>query len=123
MPDTALLVIDMLNRYDHEDAEQLTGNVEPVVPRIRQLLDRAREAEIEVIYVNDNYGSWNSSPGELADRACKGERPDLVEPILPPDDASFVIKARHTIFFETPLGYLERGRDGFVEFRITRAGG
>ena len=102
----ALVVVDMLNPYDHEDAEALTKNVEPVVPRIQELLDRARQAGTEVIYVNDNYGSWNSSAEELAERACKGERPDLVEPILPPDDASFVVKARHTIFFETPLGYL-----------------
>ena len=102
----ALVVVDMLNPYDHEDAEQLTGNVEPVVPRIRELLDRAQEAGIEVIYVNDNYGNWNSSPAELAERATNGERPDLVEPLLPPDEAAFVIKARHTIFFETPLGYL-----------------
>jgi len=102
----ALVVVDMLNAYDHDDAELLTRNVEPVVPRIHALLDRARDGGVEVIYVNDNYGNWNSSPAELAERACQGERPDLVEPILPPDDASFVIKARHTIFFETPLGYL-----------------
>jgi nicotinamidase-related amidase len=61
---------------------------------------------IEVIYVNDNYGDWNSSARELAERACDGRHPELVDPILPPDDASFVVKARHTIFFETPLGYL-----------------
>jgi nicotinamidase-related amidase len=107
----ALVVVDMLNPYDHEDADLLTSNLEPVVSRIRALLDRARESGIEVIYVNDNYGNWNSSPAELAERACDGERPDLVEPILPPDDASFVIKARHTIFFETPLGYLVQQKE------------
>ncbi|MEA2387754.1 MAG: hypothetical protein QOG41_527 [Thermoleophilaceae bacterium] len=112
----ALVVVDMLNAYDHEDADQLTENVEPVVPRIRELLDRARDAGVEVIYVNDNYGHWNSSPAELAERACEGRRPDLVEPILPPDDVAFVIKARHTIFFETPLGYLvqQKGIDRLV---------
>src|ERR671919_698361 len=30
----------------------------------------------------------------------------LVEPVLPPDDAPFVVKARHTIFYMTPLEYL-----------------
>ena len=112
----ALVVVDMLNPYDHEDADQLAGNVEPVVPKIRELLDRARDAGVDVIYVNDNYGDWNSSAEELARRACEGERPDLVEPLLPPDDAAFVIKARHTIFFETPLGYLldQRGIDRLI---------
>jgi nicotinamidase-related amidase len=59
-----------------------------------------------VIYVNDNYGDWNSSQEELVDKALKGRRPDLVEPLLPPEGAKFVLKARHTIFYGTPLDYL-----------------
>src|SRR5918911_1710018 len=104
--EVALVVIDMLNAYDHEDADELAKNVEPVVPRIRELIDRAGDAGVEVIYVNDNYGDWSASAADLAESACAGERPDLVEPLLPPDDAPFVVKARHSIFFETPLDYL-----------------
>ena len=59
-----------------------------------------------VVYVNDNYGDWNSSSEELAERACDGSRPDLVEPILPPEGTNFVMKARHSVFYETPLEYL-----------------
>jgi nicotinamidase-related amidase len=103
---TAVCVIDMLNPYDHEDADRLTGNVEAVVDPIASLVGRAREEGAEVIYVNDNYGDWNSSQEELADRAMGGRRPDLVEPLLPPDGVPFVIKARHTIFYMTPLEYL-----------------
>jgi nicotinamidase-related amidase len=36
----------------------------------------------------------------------EGARPDLVEPIVPPEDALFVAKARHSIFYGTPLEYL-----------------
>ena len=62
---TALLVIDMLNPYDHEDADQLTPSVEDSVPRIREVLDRAKdEDDVDVIYVNDNYGHWTSSREE-----------------------------------------------------------
>ena len=32
MPRAALIVIDMLNPYAHEDADVLTSNVAPVVP-------------------------------------------------------------------------------------------
>jgi nicotinamidase-related amidase len=112
----ALVVVDMLNPYDHEDADQLARNAEPVIPKIRELLDRARDAGVDVIYVNDNYGDWNSSAEELSQRASDGRRPDLIEPLLPPDDAAFVIKARHTIFFETPLGYLvdQKGIDHLI---------
>jgi nicotinamidase-related amidase len=103
---TAVCVVDMLNPYDHEDAELLTANVEPVVEPIAALVERAGDEGAEVIYVNDNYGDWNSAQEELAERAVAGRRPDLVEPLLPPEGASFVIKARHTIFYMTPLEYL-----------------
>jgi nicotinamidase-related amidase len=91
---TALCVVDMLNTYDHEDADRLTRNVEDVVEPIAALVGRAGEEGAEVIYVNDNYGDWNSSQEELAERALGGRRTDLVEPVLPPEGSSFVIKAR-----------------------------
>ncbi len=101
----------MLNPYEHEDAHRLTKSVETVVEPIRALVDRARDDDVELIYVNDNYGDWNSSSEELAQRALDGARPDLVEPILPPEGADFVIKARHTIFYMTPLEYLLSQRE------------
>jgi nicotinamidase-related amidase len=103
---TAVVVVDMLNPYEHEDAESLTRSVETVVEPISRLVEAAQGQGVEVIYVNDNYGDWNSSQEELAQRALAGARPDLVEPVLPPDEADFVIKARHTIFYMTPLEYL-----------------
>jgi nicotinamidase-related amidase len=111
MPGTALIVVDMLNPYDHEDAEILVESVEDVVGPIRGLLDSAADEGIDVIYVNDNYNDWNSSQEELARRALDGRRPDLVEPILPPEDSSFVIKARHSIFYGTPLEHLLHERE------------
>jgi nicotinamidase-related amidase len=100
----------MLNPYDHEDAERLTRNVEDVVEPIAALVERAAGEGDEVIYVNDNYGDWNSSQEELAERAMSGRRPDLVEPILPPDEASFVLKARHTIFYSALDAYVRHLR-------------
>jgi nicotinamidase-related amidase len=103
---SALIVVDMLNTYDHDDADRLVDSVEDVIEPIAGLVERAAATGVEVIYVNDNYGDWNSSQEELSRRAVEGRRPDLVEPILPPDEADFVIKARHTIFYMTPLEYL-----------------
>ncbi len=103
---SALIVVDMLNPYEHDDADQLTKSVETAVEPIRELIARAEDEGVDVIYVNDNYGDWNSSAEELAQRAVGGARPDLVEPLLPHDGADFVIKARHTIFYMTPLEYL-----------------
>jgi nicotinamidase-related amidase len=109
MPETALVVVDMLNTYEHEDAETLTRSVREVLPNIEQLIDRAREAEdVEVVYVNDLYGHWNAGRAELLERVMGGEHRDLVEPIAPAEDALFIVKARHSIFYETPLEYMLR---------------
>jgi nicotinamidase-related amidase len=61
-----------------------------------------------VIYVNDNFGQWRSDQDALVEDALAGEHASLVEPIVPDDDALFVVKARHSIFYETPLEYLLR---------------
>jgi nicotinamidase-related amidase len=103
---SALIVVDMLNSYEHDDAEVLTASVERIVEPLSELVARADRDGVELIYVNDNYGDWNSSQEELAKRALEGARPDLVKPLLPPDSADFVLKARHTVFYMTPLEYL-----------------
>jgi nicotinamidase-related amidase len=102
---TALIVTDMLNAYDHPDAEPLMRSVEATLPAIQDLL--ARDDQL-VIYVNDNYGLWTSNRDELVERALDGPHGDLVRPIAPEPDALFVVKARHSIFYQTPLEYLLR---------------
>ncbi|MFI5972530.1 cysteine hydrolase family protein [Streptomyces sp. NPDC051452] len=106
MSKTALIVIDMINSYDHEDADLLIPTVRKTVPVVTRLLRRAREHGIPVIYVNDNFGEWRSHHGELLEHALAGPHADLVEPLRPDEDSLFVLKARHSIFFETPLEYL-----------------
>jgi nicotinamidase-related amidase len=108
---TALIVIDMLNTYDHEDAEPLRRNVEPIIPALQQLITTTTEREEWIVYVQDNFGDWAAGRSELIDSAMNGEAPELVEPIIPPDHIPFVVKARHSIFYTTPLEYLLRSND------------
>ncbi|MFD8415174.1 MULTISPECIES: cysteine hydrolase family protein [unclassified Streptomyces] len=103
---TALIVIDMLNTYEHEDAEVLVRSVRATLPGVGALLQRARDANAPVVYVNDNFGRWRSHHGEILEAALGGRYSDLVEPIAPDEESLFVVKARHSIFFETPLAYL-----------------
>ncbi|MGY5117059.1 cysteine hydrolase family protein [Streptomyces sp. 900105755] len=103
---TALVVIDMINTYDHEDAELLLPAAEQVVPVLADLIGRARDADVPVIYANDNFGLWRSHHGELVEAALSRPHAALVEPIRPDDDSLFVVKARHSIFYDTPMSYL-----------------
>jgi nicotinamidase-related amidase len=108
---TALLVIDMLNPYDHEHAGMLASNVEPVVPVLAQLVAQAHEADdVELIYVNDNYEDYTATREDIVRRALDGRQPHLVEPIIPPDGVEFVQKVRHSAFYSTALDHLLRER-------------
>ena len=107
MPKTALIVVDMLNRYDHEDAGDLAASVEEALPQVVELRDRAHASdEVLLVYCNDNFERWDDTRDDLARNALEGERPDLVEPILPPKDVPFLPKQRHSVFYQTPLSHL-----------------
>jgi nicotinamidase-related amidase len=103
---TALIVVDMLNPYEHEDADKLIESVEQTLPTLVALRDRVRDEGVPTIYVNDNQQHWESSRAQLVEFAREGARPDLVEPILPGDDDLFLAKTRHSIFYATPLEYI-----------------
>ncbi|MEU0102657.1 isochorismatase family cysteine hydrolase [Streptomyces sp. NPDC006267] len=106
MGNSALIVIDMINTYDHPDAEQLVPSVRTALPHITRLIDRARSEDVPVIYANDNFGEWRSHHGEIIETTLAGKNAELVEPLLPDDASLFVVKARHSVFYETPLGFL-----------------
>ena len=106
MSRSALVVIDMINSYDHLDADKLVRSAKEAVPKIADLVSRAGDEGTPVIYVNDNFGSWRSNRDDLVREALDGAHPELVEPIKPQAESLFVVKARHSIFFQTPLEYL-----------------
>lgn len=83
----ALIVIDMVNCYEHEDARHLG-----------ELIAEARKREPLVAYVDDNPGDWTAGREELAAAAMDGAAPALVEPLVPPPVLPVVVKARHSMF-------------------------
>lgn len=106
MPKTALIVVDMVQTYDFDDADRLVRNVERIVEPLTALVERARDEAALTIYVNDNFGQWLSHRDKLVDEALQGEHGRLLEPLKPADDALFVVKARHSIFYGTPVEHI-----------------
>ncbi|PND59275.1 isochorismatase [Mycobacterium sp. ENV421] len=107
MSNTALLVVDMLNAYQHPDADMLAGNVTDIVEPLANLITEARDRDdVELIYVNDNYGDFTAEPSDLVRNALDGARPELVRPIAPHVGARIMTKVRHSAFYATPLDYL-----------------
>jgi nicotinamidase-related amidase len=107
MTDTAVLVIDMMNTYQHPDAEELVPNVEQIMDPLAELVRRAREADgVDLVYVNDNYGDFTAQFSDIVRAALDGARPDLVKPIVPSHHSRVVTKVRHSAFYSTPVAYL-----------------
>ena len=107
MSGTALLVIDMLNSYRHEDADPLADSVADVVQPLAALVEEARDRDdVEVIYVNDIYGDFAATREDIVRQALDGAHPELIEPIVPDSRWPFLTKVRHSAFYATPLSYL-----------------
>jgi nicotinamidase-related amidase len=104
---TAVLVIDMLNTYQHRDADRLANNTADIIEPLTELIARARtDEDVDVVYVNDNYGDFRADFAEIVRSAANGARPDLVEPVLPQSDSLILTKVRHSAFYATALDYL-----------------
>ena len=105
--DTAVLIIDMFNDYDHPDAEQLADNVAGIIDPLVALVDDARGHDgVDLIYVNDNHGNFTADRQAIISSALNGKRPELVKPLVPPDDTYLLTKVRHSVFYSTALDYL-----------------
>jgi len=111
VPKTAVVIADMLNSYDHEDAEPLVESVKEMLPCIVDLRRRADEAGALVVFVNDNHDEWQAGREELIETAMKGEHPELVEPIAPREPVPFIAKGRHSAFYQTALDHLLSSAD------------
>jgi nicotinamidase-related amidase len=106
VPDVATIVIDMLNPYDHEDGEALADQVAERIDPLRTLIDATLDAGATLVYANDNYDDFTATRQDLIDNALEGKHPELIKPIVPPDEALFVQKVRHSAFYESALNHL-----------------
>jgi len=104
----ALLLIDVINDMDFEGAETLVRQAVPMARRIAALKQRARAASIPAIYINDNFGRWQSDFRKLVDHVLHDGVPgeEVARILEPADDDYFVLKPKHSAFYETTLDTL-----------------
>ncbi|HEX8706872.1 MAG TPA: isochorismatase family cysteine hydrolase [Pyrinomonadaceae bacterium] len=106
--DVALLLIDVINDLEFDTGRDLLRYALPMAERLAALKRRAREAEIPVVYVNDNFGKWQSDFNKLLAHCLEDDvcgKP-LVELLRPAEDDYFVLKPKHSGFFSTTLDTL-----------------
>jgi nicotinamidase-related amidase len=104
----ALLLIDVINDLDFPEADQLLPHALPMARQIAALKRRAKEAEVPVVYVNDNFGRWRSDFNAQVEHCLRdGVRgKPIVELLRPDEDDYFVLKPKHSGFFSTTLDTL-----------------
>ena len=106
--EAALILIDVINDLEFEGAEALLESALPMAERIAELKKRAKQAGIPVIYVNDNFGRWQSNFNKqlehCLDDNVRGK--PLAELLKPDEDDYFVLKPKHSGFYSTTLDTL-----------------
>jgi nicotinamidase-related amidase len=104
----ALLLIDVINDLEFEEGEKLVEYALPMAQNIARLKLEAKKHGVPCLYVNDNFGQWQSDFKHLVTRCVKdGTRgAPVARELVPQRDDYFVLKPRHSGFFQTPLDLL-----------------
>lgn len=103
----ALLLIDVINDLEFAEGRRLLEYALPMARNIAQLKLEAKSRGIPCLYVNDNFGQWQSDFKHLVARCKDGVRgAPIVRELAPQHDDYFVLKPRHSGFFQTPLDLL-----------------
>ena len=68
-----LLLVDVVNHFEFPDGEAILKNALQIAPRLARLKKRARDSNIPVVYVNDNFGQWRSDAGKLLAHCLRTE--------------------------------------------------
>jgi nicotinamidase-related amidase len=99
----ALLLIDLINDLDFPEANQLLRFARPMARKILRLKERAKKAGVPVIYVNDNFGRWQSDFRRQVQHCLRPESrgQEIVRLLQPEEDDYFVLKPKHSGFFST----------------------
>jgi nicotinamidase-related amidase len=98
-----------VNLFDFDGGDRLLRRALPAARRIAALKRRAARAGVPVVYVNDNYGDWHASFGELVRRCTRPDSPGraFVERVRPRSEADYhILKPRHSGFHSTSLDVL-----------------
>jgi nicotinamidase-related amidase len=106
--ESALLIVDMISRWDFPDAAPLLRQTAPIAPCIAALKKRCTAAGVPVIYANDNRGHWRSDFRHVVQAALEQAGPGAQIAHLrdPSAEDYFVLKPKHSAFFATPLQLL-----------------
>jgi nicotinamidase-related amidase len=106
-PGDALLVVDVINDFAHDDGDALLRSFEERVDGMKGAISAARAAGVPIIYVNDDHGRWDSNVRALIDATVEqGAGGAVVAEVAPREGDPLLLKQRYSGFDHTSLDLL-----------------
>ena len=106
-PGDALLVVDVINDFQHEDGDRLLRSFEERLAHMAGVLSDARSLEVPIIYINDESGRWDSNAPAIIDAALESKAgAEVASSLAPQPGEHFLLKHRYSAFDHTALDLL-----------------
>ena len=106
---TALIIVDMQNDFVKEGGSLVVPDAEATIPKIKSLLDLARESGMKVVFTQDTHADgdpeWEIWPEHAREGSWGWE---IVDELRPLEDELAVRKVRYDAFYGTHLDHFLR---------------
>jgi nicotinamidase-related amidase len=106
---TAVLVIDMQNDFVKPNGKLYVPTAQETIPAIRKLLEKARSANVPIIYTQD-WHFKNDPEFRIWGEHCVANTwgAEIIDELKPAPDDIVIRKRRYDAFFGTDLDYVLR---------------
>lgn len=106
--ETVHLLIDIINPFDFDGADDLFPHALRAAQRIGELKRRLDEYGVPTVYVNDNFGHWELGFRELVEelRTTSVRSAALLAHVDPRAGDHYILKPKHSAFYATSLEVL-----------------
>ena len=106
---TALIIVDMQNDFVREGGALLVPDAEATIPKIKDLLELARESGMKVVFTQDTHDEgdpeWEIWPEHVRTGSWGWE---IVDELAPREDETVIRKVRYDAFYGTHLDHFLR---------------
>ena len=105
-----LALVDVINHFEFPAGEELLHQAQRIREPLAKLKLRARAAGVPVVYINDNFGQWRSNVQQLLAYCLRPQARGraFVAALKPENDDYFILKPKHSAFYQTPFETLLR---------------
>jgi nicotinamidase-related amidase len=104
----ALLIIDMINDFKFGYGPVLAKKALNMTEPILKLKRHFKKNNLPVIYINDHYQLWQANLPRLIDHCTNEQSEPILRKLAPKEDEYFLMKPKHSAFYDTPLETLLR---------------